>query len=127
MISHFEPAVFLAAQRKPRAFGGIFIGLGIRGPHPDDYFVLKPKHSGFFATPLELLLRCLEVRRLIVTGVAGNNCVLYTAADAYMRDFAVSTPPDCIASLDNRDNDYAVDQMRTTLKADIRSSTELQF
>ena len=96
-------------------------------PHPDDYFVLKPKHSGFFATPLELLLRCLEVRRLIVTGVAGNNCVLYTAADAYMRDFAVSTPPDCIASLDNRDNDYAVDQMRTTLKADIRSSTELQF
>ena len=96
-------------------------------PDPDDYFVLKPKHSGFFATPLELLLRCLEVRRLIVTGVAGNNCVLYTAADAYMRDFAVSTPPDCIASLGDRSHDYAVEQMRTTLKADARPSTELQL
>lgn len=82
---------------------------------------------GFFATPLELLLRCLEVRRLILTGVAGNNCVLYTAADAYMRDFAVSTPHDCIASVDPHSNAYALEQMRTTLKADARPSTGLQL
>ena len=51
-------------------------------PVEDDYFVLKPKHSGFFATPLELLLRHLKVQRVILTGVAGDNCVLFTAADA---------------------------------------------
>ena len=56
-------------------------------PDEDDYFVLKPKHSAFYATPLELLLSVLETRRLILTGIAGNSCILYTAADAYMRDF----------------------------------------
>ncbi len=93
----------------------------------DDYFVLKPKHYGTFATPLKLLLRFLDVRRLIVTGVAGNNCVLYTAADAYMRDFAIGTPHDCLASVHRQSHEYAHGQMRTTLKADVRSSTELQF
>jgi nicotinamidase-related amidase len=96
-------------------------------PDKEDYFVLKPKHSGFFATPLELLLRFLDVRRLIVTGVSGDNCVLYTAADAYMRDFAISVPRDCIASLDPQSNEYALVQMQTTLKAEVTSSTELQF
>ena len=96
-------------------------------PEHDDYFVLKPKHSGFFATPLELLLRFLGVRRLIVTGIAGNNCVLYTAADAYMRDFALRTPSDCIASIDPHCNQDALVQMQTTLKADIQPSTGLQF
>jgi nicotinamidase-related amidase len=96
-------------------------------PDKEDYFVLKPKHSGFFATPLELLLRFLDVRRLIVTGVSGDNCVLYTAADAYMRDFAISAPRDCIASLDPQSNEYALVQMQTTLKAKVTSSTELQF
>jgi nicotinamidase-related amidase len=96
-------------------------------PDPDDYFVLKPKHSGFFATPLELLLRFLHVDRLILTGVAGDHCVLYTAADAYMRDFPICTPRDCIASLNGDSNEYALEQMRTTLKADVRPSTELRF
>jgi len=61
-------------------------------PEEDDYFVLKPKHSGFFATPLELLLHYLKVQRVILTGVAGDNCVLFTAADAYMRNFDVAVP-----------------------------------
>lgn len=68
-------------------------------PGPEDYFVLKPKHSAFFATPLELLLDHLGTKRLIVTGVAGDQCVLGTAADARMRDFDVVVPSDCIASL----------------------------
>ena len=69
------------------------------GPGPEDYFVLKPKHSAFFATPLELLLDHLGTKRLIVTGVAADQCVLGTAADARMRDFEVVVPSDCIASL----------------------------
>ena len=68
---------------------------GVRGqplvetllPEEKDYFVLKPKHSGFYSTTLEILLRYLQVESLILTGIAGNNCVLFTANDAYMRDY----------------------------------------
>jgi nicotinamidase-related amidase len=56
-------------------------------PGEDDYFVLKPKHSGFFSSALETLLRYLAVRQLIISGIAGNFCVLFTANDAYMRDY----------------------------------------
>lgn len=94
----------------------------ILAPNEDDYFVLKPKHSGFFATPLELLLDVLDVRRLILTGTAGNNCVLYTAADAYMREFQVAVPSDCIVSLDAEVNRTALVHMQETLKADLAPS-----
>jgi nicotinamidase-related amidase len=96
-------------------------------PGEDDYFVLKPKHSGFFATPLELLLKFLGTRRLILTGVAGDTCVLYTAADAYMRDFALCVPSDCTASLDRKANESALNQMKATLKADICPSTDVRL
>lgn len=88
-------------------------------PAEDDYFVLKPKHSGFYATPLELLLRYLAIRRVVITGVAGNNCVLFTAADAYMREFDVAVPSDCVISIDPESNRSALVQMQDTLKADI--------
>lgn len=94
-------------------------------PDDDDYFVLKPKHSGFFATPLELLLRFLGTQRLILTGVAGDNCVLYTAADAYMRDFSLIVPSDCTASIDPASNEAALRHMAASLKADIRASTTI--
>ena len=87
-------------------------------PEEDDYFVLKPKHSGFFATPLELLLHYLKVQRVILTGVAGDNCVLFTAADAYMRNFDVAVPADCTVSIDPDANRSALEHMRETLKAD---------
>jgi len=96
-------------------------------PDPDDYFVLKPKHSGFFSTTLDLLLRYLGVKTVILTGIAGNNCVLFTANDAYMRDLKLYTPADCIASNTSRDNEYALHQMHLVLKADVRPSEELDF
>jgi nicotinamidase-related amidase len=96
-------------------------------PGDDDYFVLKPKHSGFFSTTLDLLLEYLGVRRLLLTGFAGNNCVLFTANDAYMRDYELFVPADCIASIDPRENEYALQQMKTVLKADIRPSVEIDF
>src|SRR5207253_2678887 len=70
--------------------GGDFVTF--LGPEEDDYFVLKPKHSGFFSTTLETLLRYLETQTLILTGIAGNFCVLFTADDAYMRDFNLFVP-----------------------------------
>jgi nicotinamidase-related amidase len=96
-------------------------------PREQDYFVLKPKHSGFFCTTLDLLLQYLGVRRLVLTGFAGNNCLLFTANDAYMRDYKLHVPSDCTASVDQSDNENALHQMRDVLKADIRNSTEVDF
>ena len=96
-------------------------------PDEDDYFVLKPKHSGFFSTTLDLLLEYLGVRTLIVAGFAGNNCVLFTANDAYMRDYKLIVPADCIASNTKADNENALQQMSQVLKADTRPSTEIDF
>ncbi len=94
-------------------------------PAKDDYFVLKPKHSGFFATTLETLLRYLGSRRLILTGLAGNFCVLFTANDAYMRDYDLLIPEDCCASNTPRENDEALALMRKFLKADTRPSDQI--
>jgi nicotinamidase-related amidase len=96
-------------------------------PGEDDYFVLKPKHSGFFSTTLELLLEYLGARKLILTGFAGNNCVLFTANDAYMRDYDLIIPADCTASLSPAANEYALKQMQEVLKADIKDSAEIDF
>lgn len=96
-------------------------------PDEDDYFVLKPKHSGFYSTTLDLLLSHLTATNLILTGIAGNNCVLFTANDAYMRDFKLFIPADCVVSIETEDNDYALKQMEKVLKADIRSSRELDL
>lgn len=96
-------------------------------PDEDDYFVLKPKQSGFFSTALDILLRYLDVKTLIITGVSTNICVLFTANDAYMRDFHLLVPCDCVASSSAAENRDALAQMKTVLKADIRPSTDLNL
>jgi nicotinamidase-related amidase len=94
-------------------------------PEENDYFVLKPKHSGFFSTTLETLLRYLETQSLILTGIAGNFCVLFTANDAYMRDFNLFVPSDCTVSNTKKENDSALGLMKKFLKADTRVSSEI--
>jgi nicotinamidase-related amidase len=96
-------------------------------PTSKDYFVLKPKHSGFFDTTLDTLLGTLGIRRLIVTGIAGNICVLFTANDAYMREFKIYAPADCIVSNTPVDNEYALQQISTVLKGELAESTRLMF
>jgi nicotinamidase-related amidase len=64
---------------------------------------------------------------LILTGIAGNNCVLFTANDAYMRDFKVFVPEDCVVSNTEEENRYALKQMETVLKADTSPSSELDL
>jgi nicotinamidase-related amidase len=96
-------------------------------PEPDDYFVLKPKHSGFYSTTLDTLLSYLKATTLIITGIAGNSCVLFTANDAFMRDYQLLVPSDCVASIDPADNAYALRQMRDVLHADIAPSSDLDL
>lgn len=96
-------------------------------PKEDDYFVLKPKHSGFFSSTLETLLRYLGARRLIITGIAGNFCVLFTANDAYMRDYELLVPSDCTISNTARENREALNLMKRYLKANTAISARLRF
>jgi nicotinamidase-related amidase len=96
-------------------------------PTSRDYFVLKPKHSGFYDTTLDTLLDALRIRRVILTGIAGNICVLFTANDAYMRDLRIFAPADCIVSNTPADNDYALQQIEAVLKGKIASSEHMVF
>jgi nicotinamidase-related amidase len=89
--------------------------------------VLKPKHAGFYSTTLDLLFQALGVRTLMLTGIAGNICVLLTANDAYMRGYRLLIPADGVASQTVREHASALHVMQTVLKTDIRPSTALDL
>ena len=94
-------------------------------PEKDDYFVLKVKHSAFFQTTLETLLDYLGAKRLILTGITADICLVITAADAYMRDYDVIVPRDCTASVKKEETEHALDYMERVLKATITTSSDL--
>jgi nicotinamidase-related amidase len=94
-------------------------------PQPTDYVVLKAKHSAFYSTTLDLLLRYLKCDTLVLTGLSGDRCVLFSASDAFMRDYRVFVPADCVASIDPRDNRRALAEMARVLEADLTVSTRL--
>jgi nicotinamidase-related amidase len=96
-------------------------------PEEDDYFVLKPKNSGFYSTTLDILLDYLGVEALVLTGLAADNCVLFTANDAYMRDFRLFVPRDAVAAIDPGEAEHALRQMESLLKADTRPMAELDL
>lgn len=108
---------------------------GVRGapiveqlaPQRDDYFVLKPRHSGFFQTPLDLLLRDLGARKLILCGLTTDSCVLFTANDAYLRGFEIIVPADCSAAITMSRHATALGQMRRTLKATTIDSARIDI
>jgi nicotinamidase-related amidase len=95
-------------------------------PEREDYFVLKPRHSGFQFTCLDVLLGHLRVETLILTGVAANFCVLFTAHDAYMRGYRLFVPRDCVAAERVADERFAIGHMREVTKADVRASRRIR-
>jgi nicotinamidase-related amidase len=96
---------------------------GLR-PAKDDYFVLKPHRSGFYGTPLELLLQQLEARVLVLCGIATDMCVLATASDAQIRGFQTIIATDGTASVDPKRHQAALELMQQSLGA--RLSTARQ-
>jgi nicotinamidase-related amidase len=94
-------------------------------PQEDDYFVIKPQFSGFYSTNLPALLPRLGAQRLILTGVSADICVLFTAADAHMREYDLWVPADCVASFDPQRTRWALEIMKNSMKAEVRSSAEL--
>lgn len=121
--SNFEEAIEQCLHRDVR---GRPLVQQVR-PSADDYFVLKPKHSAFYATPLELLLQHLGSRKLILCGVSANMCVQFTAIDAYMRDYELFVPEDCTASNTEEENQHALQYLARVLKADITRSNDLEI
>lgn len=96
-------------------------------PDQDDYFILKPRQSAFFSTPLDLLLQHLKLRHLLLTGVAGDQCVLTTAADARLRDYEVSVPGDCIASQSGERHARSLRHLEDAMRVAVRPSAELDL
>ena len=93
-------------------------------PRPTDFTLLKPRHSGFYGTALQFLLEELRVSRLILTGLAANNCVLFTAHDAYIRQYEMWIPSDCVAAERESDRRAALTHMRAVLKAKVAPSSD---
>jgi nicotinamidase-related amidase len=96
-------------------------------PREQDYFVIKPQFSAFYATNLPLLLPKLGVSRLVLTGVAADMCVLFTAGDAHMRDYDLWVPRDAVASGVRAHAEAALDIMRERLGAETRPTSELDL
>jgi nicotinamidase-related amidase len=96
-------------------------------PTEHDYFVLKPKHSGFFSTPLEILLRYLGVDTVILTGIATDICILLTANDAYMRDYRIVVPRDCVAANTRAKSEFALREIRDVLKGSTPAGASIRF
>jgi nicotinamidase-related amidase len=96
-------------------------------PENDDYFILKPKHSGFYSTTLDTLLEYLAAEAVVLCGVASNICVLFPANDAYMRDLELFVPRDCVAANEVKENEHALRQMAHVLKADVSPSVALDL
>ena len=96
-------------------------------PKADDYFVLKPMHSGFMSTTLKLLLDHLASHTLVIAGFATNICVMFTANDAHMHGFRVAVPSDCTAANDDAMTAMALEHVRVVLAADTCPSAEVDF
>ncbi len=101
-----------------RERGGAAAALAqLMAPQPGDRSVLKPRHSAFYGTPLDFLLDEIGARRLVLAGLTADSCVMFTAHDAYLRDYALWIPRDCVAAPQPRHTRAALDHMARVLKA----------
>ena len=96
-------------------------------PRDDDYFVIKPQISGFYATTLPALLPRLGVNRLVLAGIAADICVLFTAADAHMREYDLWVPADAVAGEKDERTRWALEIMRNSFDAETRSTGDLSL
>jgi nicotinamidase-related amidase len=96
-------------------------------PGEGDYFILKPRHSAFYATPLELLLEHMGARRLILAGVSSHQCVLFTATDAHVRNFEIIVPADCVSSPSAAEERLALKYFRDALGANVAPARSLRL
>lgn len=111
---------FAAVIEHCRRLGGASASLAaLLAPSRGDRSILKPRHSAFFGTPLAFLLDELGVNQLVLTGLAADSCIMFTAHDAYLRKYALWIPGDCVASEKDAYRRSALNYMARTLKANV--------
>jgi nicotinamidase-related amidase len=93
-------------------------------PRDDVPFVVKARHSIFYQTPLEYLLRSNDIDRIVLAGQVTEQCILYSALDAYVRSFEVVVPRDAVAHIDEVLADAALRMMESNMRAEIRSARD---
>lgn len=120
-----DTAKLLKYCLRPDAVGRSFVEQ-LR-PDEEDYFVLKPMHSAFYQTPLDLLLRDLGASSIILSGLATNSCILCTAHDANMRDFKIIVPPDCCAARTAREHKQALQHISAMADVRVVKSSSLRL
>ena len=92
-------------------------------PQAHDITILKPRHSAFYATPLELLLTEMQAQELVICGLASDMCVQITASDAFLREYPCWVPSDCNAAESPQAKKASLAYMAKVLKCDVRPST----
>jgi nicotinamidase-related amidase len=96
-------------------------------PRFQDYLLLKPKHSIFYATPIDTLLQYMGAKALILTGLTSTQCILFSAMDAHVRDFDLYIPHDCVVSKSRKEAAMMEYLFRTSLMADTRAANQLRL
>ena len=96
-------------------------------PHSDDAFVIKARHSVFYSTPLEYLLQTMDVGRIVLTGQATEQCILYSALDGYVRHFEVVVPRDAVAHISAQLADAACEMMERNMHAEVVPAARLRL
>ena len=121
-----DPRGFVQRCLAPDARGRGVVGL-IRPDLDRDYFIFKPKHSAFFGTPLESLLGQLGICRVVLTGITSHQCVLFTAMDAYVREYQLVLPADCVGAGSRAETRHALFIAEHALRARLADSPRLRF
>jgi nicotinamidase-related amidase len=93
-------------------------------PSPDVGFIVKARHSIFYQTQLEYLLRQEKIERIVLVGQVTEQCILYSALDAYVRHFAVAVPHDAVAHIHADLADAALRMMERNMRADVAKAAD---
>jgi len=96
-------------------------------PGPRDFIVLKPMHSAFFGTPLDMLVDRIGVRSIVMADLATDMCIQISAADAFLRGLKICVPEDCTAVETAEKKAFALRYMRSLLMCDTRPWDRLQW
>jgi nicotinamidase-related amidase len=93
---------------------------------PDEApFVVKARHSAFYSTQLEYMLRQIGVERIVLTGQVTEQCILYSALDAYVRHFEVAVVPDAVAHIDPELGRAALRMMESNMRAHVIDAADV--
>jgi nicotinamidase-related amidase len=96
-------------------------------PDDDAMFVVKARHSIFYETPLEYLLRQEEIDEVVLTGQATEQCILYSALDAHIRHIPVIVPREAVAHIHADLAEAALRMMEVNMEAEVVGADEVRF